>query len=662
MIFSRGKTLLLASVVCVACGGGATPAPATPDTDSSQATPIAEGMDGEAAPPLQAVSAPDRVFLVGRLKNPSKLADTVEGWVTLPMRWRDAMQKELPGFDKVVDLNAPVDVVVSMDDGGAMQEPKFRAVFSVGLTSLDNALKFSKEQGERAERIAPGVYRVDSDCVVARSLGQAPARLVCGDGKKSIDALLDFATRGLPTQDLGQDDINVEVRAEPFRKRYAADLPKLRRLAMPFIREELQSGFAPFDRAVSDVATAVLDEGLALVDDLDAIRVKGALQSAPAQAKIKFELAFRGKKSWTAQRVEDSGRRAKPAPAMFWDLPRDATSATFGIGGDAASFAPIQKSLSELLDTYLASQKMAAGPRKNLVGLVDNLWVNEGSSVYGSGAVTPNLKVKPNTPDFKREVMRSQLAWHIVGLQEDSKRTIAYLDHLVKVSADRNLRTVLKKEVGSDIDKLAPIKRRGPKGQLPRGTVAYEVVIPGDAFRPDAYYEEPPSGVKAQKPPTGKPLPVVVIVVPDGPYTWIGLSADEAKLVSELATAAAGTPAKTLSTRPDLEKLRTGNFVAGGFMTLQRFTDALKLGVMNAASAQDAEALLQAMPNRGESPGLIQVQVSGGPTISYELVVPKEMISDLGGLIGYGLQSFGSVPPVPMPVPAPPPPVAPRRP
>ncbi|MCA9641566.1 MAG: hypothetical protein H6718_16985 [Polyangiaceae bacterium] len=660
MISSRGKTLLLASVVCVACGGGATPTPAAPDTDSGQATPIAEGMEGEAAPPLQPVSAPDRVFLVGRLKNPSKLADTVESWVTLPMRWRDAMQQGLPGIERVVDLNAPVDVMVSMDDGGAMQEPKFRAVFSVGLTSLDSALKFSKDQGERAERIAPGVYRVDSDCVVARSLGQAPARLVCGDGKKSIDALLDFATRGLPNEDLGPDDISVEVRAEPFRKRYAADLPKLRRLAMPFIREELQSGFAPFDRAVSDVATALLDEGLALVEDLDALRLKGMLESSPAQARVKFELAFRGKKSWIAQRVEDSGRRAKPAPAMFWDLPRDATSATFGIGGDAAAFAPIQKSLSELLDTYLASQKMAAGPRKNLVGLVDKLWVNEGSSVYASGAVTADTKVKRGTVEFEREVMRSQLAWHVVGLQEDSKRTIAYLDHLVKVSADRNLRAVLKKEVGSDIDKLGPIKRRGPKGKLPRGSVAYEVAIPGDAFRSDDYYEEPPSGAKAQKRPVAKALPVVVIVVPDGPYTWIGMSADETKLVSELAIAAAGTPAKTLATRPDLEKLRTGSFVAGGFVTLQRFTDALKLGVMNAASAKDAEAVLQAMPNRGESPGLIQVQVSAGPTLSYEVVVPKEMITDVGGLIGYGLQSFGAVPPVPMPMPAPPPPVAPR--
>ncbi|MEZ4234352.1 MAG: hypothetical protein R3B89_34580, partial [Polyangiaceae bacterium] len=477
MISSRGKSVLFASIVCVACGGGATPPPAGPGgADSSQTTPIADGaIEGAAAPPLQPVSAPERVFLVGRLKNPAKVADTVESWGTLPMPWRDGLRRGLPGADKVIDLNAPIDVVVSMDDGGAMQEPEFRAVFSVGLTSLDDALRFAKEQGERAERVAPGVYRVDSDCVVARSLGQAPARLVCGDGRKSIGALLDFATRGLPTQDLGAEDISVEVRAEPFRKRYAKDLPKLRRLAMPFIREELQSGFQPFDRAVSDAATALLDEGLALVDDLDALRLKGSLESAPSQARFKVELAFRGKKSWLAQRIDDSGRRAKPAPAMFWDLPRDASTATFGIGGDAAAFAPIQKSLSELLDTYLASQKVAAGARKNLVGLVDKLWVNEAGSVYASGSIEPDLKVKPGTADFKREVMRSQLAWHLVGLQEDSKHTIAYLDHLVKVSADRGLRAMLKKEVGSDIDKIGAIKRRGPRGRLPRGSVAYEV-------------------------------------------------------------------------------------------------------------------------------------------------------------------------------------------
>src|SRR5690606_5888561 len=223
-----------------------------------------------------------------------------------------------------------------------MQEPNFRAVFSVGLTSLDKALEFSKANGDRAERIAPGVYRVDSDCVVARSLGRAPARLVCGDGRKSIDALLDFATRGLAAQPAGPDDISVEVNAEPFRKRYGSELPRLKRLAMPFIREELAIGFAPFDRAVSDAATALLDEGLALTDDLDSFKLLGNVDASNKSARFKLELGFRGKKSWVAQRCDSAGRRAKPAPLLFWDLPKDSTTASFSIGGEPKAFDPIR--------------------------------------------------------------------------------------------------------------------------------------------------------------------------------------------------------------------------------------------------------------------------------------------------------------------------------
>lgn len=656
MKLSRGKALLLAGALSVGCGG-ATPAPGSPNgTDSTQPALIAgEGPGGEAAPALAQVAAPDRVFLVGRLKNPTQLLDTVESWVSLPKRWRELLESEMPGAGGLLDLAAPVDVIVSMDDGGAMQEPNFRAVFSVGLTSLDKALEFSKANGDRAERIAPGVYRVDSDCVVARSLGRAPARLVCGDGRKSIDALLDFATRGLAAQPAGPDDISVEVNAEPFRKRYGSELPRLKRLAMPFIREELAIGFAPFDRAVSDAATALLDEGLALTDDLDSFKLLGNVDASNKSARFKLELGFRGKKSWVAQRFDSAGRRAKPAPLLFWDLPKDSTTASFSIGGEPKAFDPIRDALAEILDTYLAHEKVPAGPRKNLTGLVSKLWVNEGASAYAVGVVPMDTKVAAGTAAFQREALRSGLGWHIVGIEEDSKRTLDYFDHVVKVINDRTLRGLVAKEVKPN--EIPSVRRRAPKGRAPRGSVAYEVVLPGALFHDD-WVPEPMDGgppPPVQKPTPAKPLPVVLIVVPDGPYTWVGLSADETALVNRLSTAASGDPKSTLSTLPGIEKLRAGTFVAGGFMTLGQYVESAKLGLAQSGDPKLAEKVLAGLPNAGKTPGLLSFQVrsGAGPTLSYEFSLPKGMIADLSHLLNAAFMGYTSmaVPPVPMPAP-----------
>lgn len=658
MILSRGKALVLAGALSVGCGG-ATPAPAGPNpTDSSQPALVAgEGPGGEAAPPLAPVQTPDRVFLVGRLKDPAQLMDTVESWVSLPKRWRELMESEMAGAGGVLDLAAPIDVIVAMDEGGAMQEPNFRAVFSIGLSSLDKALEFSKTQGNRAERVAPGVYRVDSSCVLARSLGRAPARLVCGDGRKSIDALLDYATRGLAAQPAGPDDISVEVNAEPFRKRYGSELPRLKRLAMPFIREEIAIGFAPFDRAVSDAATALLDEGLALTDDLDSFKLLGSVDGSAQQVRFKLELGFRGKKSWVAQRFASAGKRAKPAPLLFWDLPKDCTTASFSIGGEPQAFDPIRDALAEILDTFLAHEKVPAGPRKNLTGVVSKLWVNEGASAYGGGVVPLDPKVAVGTAAFQRETVRSSLGWHIVGLEEDSKRTLDYFDHLVKVLNDRSLRALAAK--GVKPKDIPSVKRRAPKGRAPRGSVAYELLLPGALFEadwePDYVDGGPPARVK--KPAPAKALPVVLIVAPDGPYTWIGLSADEATLVNHLSTTASGDPKSTLSTLPRIEQLRAGSFVGGGFTTLSQYVESAKVGLARSGDADMAEKVLASLPNAGKTPGLLTFQVrdGAGPTLSYEFSVPKGMLMDISHLINAGFNSYASrlsVPP-PMPMPAP---------
>src|SRR5690606_21608513 len=131
---------------------------------------------------------------------------------------------------------------------------------------------------------------------------------------------------------------------------------------MPFIREELASGFAPFDRAVGDAAPALLAEGWSTTDRLDSFPLQGDVEASNESARFKLEVGFRGQHSWVAQRFDSAGRRAKLAPLLFWDLPKDSTTASFSIGGEPKAFDPIRDALAEILDTYLAHEKVPAGP------------------------------------------------------------------------------------------------------------------------------------------------------------------------------------------------------------------------------------------------------------------------------------------------------------
>ncbi len=596
--------VLLAAGVVSACGGSAPPAATGGEEISGQGEGTAQ-----VAAPLAPLSAPKDVLMVARIASPATLLEAGQQLGLGDLRAK--LDAEAPGFGKLVDFNAPIEGLLLLQDGPATREPKVEGFVSVGLTSMEPLLENAPRRGRSSE-----VVPVGDDCVAARSLGASPARLVCSKDRKMAASMVDYATRWLPTEALGSDTLRVSVTLEPLRQRYA-NLRSYASMAVPFIREELSTGFAPFDNAVANTATSLVDEALALFDDLNTFTLVGNLGSDQS-IKLTGELGFKGKKSWTATQFANAGERAAPVPTLFWDLPKESTSGSFSIAGDPKALETLQKPLVELLDTYLMHQQLAAGPRKKVTALLEKLWTPKGPSVYGHGLVTPGTP-KPGLEHD--EEVRASFGWHIVGLSEGSAQTVSYLDSWVQAVSDPAIRKQLG-ELG--VPELVPtLRKRAALPGMPRGTVMYELMLPGVLIEnmPVAPGGDQAPASRAKSP----PLPVYIAVAPDGEFTWIGMSADGAVLGKRLSQAVAGGSG-SLQDRPGLAALRGRPAIGGGFLSVEQ-----AFGQKAIQGAISPERL----PNRGSFPVIYTstVRAGAGPTWAFEAHGSKELLQDVATLV-----------------------------
>ncbi|MBX3184067.1 MAG: hypothetical protein KIT72_00970 [Polyangiaceae bacterium] len=598
---------VLLAVGAVSACGGSTPPAATGGDDAVQV----EGEGGsQSAAPLTEVSAPKDVVMVGRIASPGKLIEAGQQLGLGDLRAK--LEAEAPGFGQLMDFDAPIEAMGRLQDGPATREPKFEGFVSIGLTSIEPFLEKAPRRGRSS-----GVVPIGDDCVAARSIGPSRARMVCSKDLKSAMRMVDYATRWLPGENLGSDTVRIQITLEPLRQRYA-NLRSYASMAVPFIREELNTGFAPFDNAVANTATSLVDEALALFDDLNTFSLVGNLGSDQS-IKLTGELGFKGKKSWTATQFANAGERAAAAPAMFWDLPKESTSGSFSIAGDPKALETLQKPLVELLDTYLMHRQLAAAPRKKLVALVEKIWTPKGPSVYASGLVKPGT---PQTGLERHEELRASIGWHLVGLSEGPAATVSYLDSLVQAISDPAVRKQL-----AELDEPASVptlRKRAALPGMPRGTVMYELVLPGSllentALRPEWSGDQ---GYKARQLPA---LPVYIAVAPDGELTWAGASADGAALAKHLSQAVAGGSG-SLQDRPGLESLRGRPVVGGGFMSVEQ---ALSQG-------KHLKGIIspERLPNRGSFPVIYTTTVRGGagPTWAFEFHGSKELLQDVAAV------------------------------
>ena len=616
--------VLLGALPMGLLGCAAPPQAASPVPPVVSAAPVTK----EEAPDLTPVAAPAELFALARFKTPQTAIETTAAWANFPFKLHDVLPAELKGLQSVVAWDAPVEAVAALDPLGEGKVPEPLMVVSVGLTSLDGALDFARSSGQSVRRLRAGVYRVgDSDdisCAVGVAVGSAPARLVCGHRAHDVDGLFNYATRGLPNEPLPNLDFQIELRLEPIKKKYEAELGSARLLA-GFLLREVQVDNPRFDRALSDVTYTLVDETTAFIHDLDKVRIDSTLDSAKNQVNLRFDLKFSGQKSWLVQASAETLAMVEPAPDLFWQLPADSTAASFGVGWKPGRLKPIGHTLADLLDGYLESEKVPAALRDQASKSLESLFDQNTKQVRAQGELTE----LPTDPLLAADYR--VFGWQVAAVEGDSKRLLSLFDGLTATASSRELARLLKQRAGIEAALLPKFSAHGVqvKGFKP-GAKAYRMDIPRSIFEKYAkgqLNELIPPSVKGKAATSSVPLSMLVAF--DGERSWIGVSPDEKAMIKRLESLK-DSKAPVLRARAGLDALKNTPRAAGGFITLGRFTG--QLGALG-ASAADANKLISALPHHGETPIVFSYDLSAnGPEITTSFTLPRAAVEDLGAL------------------------------
>jgi hypothetical protein len=554
------------------------------------------------------------VFVLGRIKRPTALADSIAKWAGLPLGLRDLLPLAGKELGSVIVWDAPVELVAAVAPSGRRVE----GAISVGLTNTEAAVRVAREQGYELKRLAPETYALTGtphlSCAIAPALGPASARLVCAHKPSDLDALLPYMTRGLPNEALGEKDLTVELRAEPLRQRFASEVGSARLFA-GFVVRELSIDSQRFDTAVSDAVYGAADELVGIVHDLDTVRLDGTLDDAKHEATLELALAFRDHKSWLANLVGDASRRATPAPESFFALPADADEGGYSVAREPHLLDGVRHSVLELADAYLEHEKVAKATRERVGRLVEAYFALDAASVHaeGAGLVAAGPRDKPTAEGPGWMLLRSATA------PADVKKVAA---DLAAVLSDKAWRAAVAKKAKAD-DKALPTAKtvplRGP-GIAP-GTLAVVVKVPQSLGQLTAGA----LGWKASGEPDA-PLEVALTVVPSGSESIFAYAPNVKELAARVAQAQ-NPKGDTLGKRPELERLRQDTAMTAVFTTLAHLMSTSSFG-------QRGSSTLTSLPHHGLAPIFFEWKSEGGaaPKGVLKTIVTAGVFEDLPGL------------------------------
>jgi hypothetical protein len=602
------------------------------------------------APPanLPAAPAPGEVVLHVRWKQPHATLSTLASYAGLPQSFLDGNMKQLlrevvremlrgkverDAFAELIDTAAPVDFVIAVDI--STDRPKPFIGTSVGLTSLQKALSASKR---KAKKLADGVWQLEGEepwgnpCAVLAAVGRAPARVVCGDGTRDLTALGPYLARTLPTMDVPGGDIHAELKLRGLLDKFGGELAT-RAKGLPDLAAREKIGIPQFDDALIDAATAIGDEVGPLMRDLDHITADAKLDDAGFS--LTAGLGFTGNTSWTVTQLLDGAQLASAAPDLFWRAPKSSATASYGFTADATRLEPVLKTARSMIEGLMTKENVATAPdRKALAALLrlvgsKHVAMSSASGFFDSPTTSGNAFV---------DLVNGAVGWHLIGVDDDSKAWVAYLNEAVKVYNRPSLQAWMKKEAGRDAKYLPTVKVVPAPASLGGGSLDVQISV--------ANLEDPMAnlGSASGTKPTTLTLTGHILVMADGKRSWIGFAADRDKLAQLMVNTKGQSPgADTITALPHLGAFRRDKHAGAAFLTL-----AGLFGVANSVKPLLAQApasvtgpankflgVLSTLPNKGQSPITFATDVDDGsqPKSSFTLSIPKDALTDVGFIV-----------------------------
>jgi len=586
-----------------------------PEAKGPAPKPIAAAVVEE-PPDLSPVKRPSEVVLVGRIARPRAFTETLTKWSSLPVRIEDLIPADARPLSKAVLWDAPVEMLVALDAFGEGKVPPPLFVGSVGLKSLDEALSAADAMQLPTRKLAPGVYRVgdfpDTSCAIAVSLGSSPARLICGHHTKDVEALLPYATRGLPNEPQSGADFELTLDAKPVQDHYGHDVTALRLLAGVGINQ-IALDTARFDRALSDAVYGVVDESINLFNDLEQVRVEARVDSARSVLTASAELRLKGESSWTAGTI--AAMKPASVPVTLPRIPPEATLAAYNPPYPAERYVAMSRILGELAEGFLEHEKVPEATRKRLRHFTD-AWLQTMPEGF-TFAVGPAQNDAASPEHADTVVMR---------VSEPSPRLVGLYTDMFGLLGDASLKRWLKEKASFKIsDKMWPKVSKKPFKLAGFKTPAtlFELTIERKAW--DGVDDTFARSFKEMLLATGTAelRRIDVIVQPDGDATYVLTGDDPKEMTRVMAEHKKSEPGVPLAKPAKSDKI-----TVAGFATLAYFAHAFERN----PNTRDLGRALAAAPSHGKTP-ITFSGTTGTGTFRVDIEVPAAVFGDTSAAI-----------------------------
>jgi hypothetical protein len=596
----------LASAVVLVCLGCSKPPAKSADEAAGGASAGEQGaLAPEQRPELTAASAPADVFAVARISSPAALTDTLGKWSNLTMDWR-ALLREMAGpIDQTVLLDKPVEAA-AMLDGKSSSTPKVLFAVSIGLSSLRNAHDYLQSKGAVLTAGPAGSFHVEMEgahCLLAWAMGAAPVRLVCSDKARALDELGPYLTRGLPGEALVSSELFVEVRAEPWRRRFGRQVQMVK-LGVPFVLRELELDHPAFDSVVSDTLYSLADEVVQLSDDLDAVRLLGKMQPATQTMDFSMSIKLRGQRSWLGQWLREAEQSMAAPPEMFWSLPGAAHDAGYHAQVSGPRQQALVAGMSKLLGGALDYLGVPARLRQDTTRAFDTFCKDAGPTCEAGGDTSTSAS-SARGDDY-----------HLTGSSEKGQLD-QLLQQLYLVYSQPATRKVLEKKF--EIKEWPQVISRRPSAGsgLPATTTVYEMSLPANLRE---LFSRGGSSDPAKK--------LYVASLDVAGRNWLATASDE-KLLAQQLNAMASTAAKaTLADNRRLDPLRQSRTLGAGFFTVNSSLAAIR------DLAPELKLKASSLEHGGTTPILYRSVVAGGGTeLSFSVSLPKPVMADVAAAV-----------------------------
>lgn len=580
---------------------------------------------------LGPVPEPEALVALGRIQSPAKLGGLVTGWIGLPSPGSAELTEMLTSIEEanIVDPNASIDAAATFALDGMRVRP--RVAVSGGVRSLDEARRAFGRAGHVEDRpggvvrwAAPA--RGDEDperfCEVTPGVAGGGGRIVCADTESTLDEIGPYLARTLPRKSFAAP-IHGEVRTKPV----GVPLKRMRSMFPSLMRSVLSSkGAGPKMMALLE---GVGGELIDFVSDLD--RIELDIRTADSGVEGVLSAVFIDKQAMATQIVLAPVHEPPGPPDHFYHLPSDTDVAWYHRGADSSQIKKPIDLLTGGIEEQLEAAGVDAGDRKLVVATIGGyLELASGPVVFGRGvdtidaqaalseaAANPSSKPGPKRDKALEHARKALAGWNLIGFEAPPAKV---QDLVRKLGQLASRAPKIRAKTGKGDPNVSFSLNQAPLARalgLPAGSVAYQI--------------RAKSKSKDAKVPSEQ---VVLLVVPEGARTWLGLGLDVRALARKAHDATGGAEKDTLAGRTGLELLRSEGTVSGGFVTVRGLAGAEAADWLfdSPHSVKNPYRGMIRAPGQGTTPIVFAKGVKREPGVAgrleMRLVIPREALKD----------------------------------